>query len=232
MTIRILSLVAVLATALPAISAPTRYLDSGAFDGDTTSLPFSTVDFDSVLADTAISSGSTFDGLTFTYNSGLDPDELAIIYKPDSVNNYDTTSAPAYLGLDGDELINDGVSFTISNPTGLGFNAFSFQVVSPDQLVFTDDVQVTVSSSTFDITNATFDNELPNGGGFRYFFGVHDPMNSFSSVTISTPTAGGVSGYFGIDDIRFSAATAVPEPGALTFLAFGACLVSIRRRRR
>ncbi|QDT08819.1 PEP-CTERM sorting domain-containing protein [Planctomycetes bacterium K23_9] len=227
---RILSLVAVLATALPVMSAPTRYLESGAFDTAATGLPFTTVNFDTVGADAIISDGTVFDGLKFDYGAGLGTDELIVVYKPDSANDYDTTSGDAYLGGDVDELIRDNSSFTISNPTG--FNAFSFQIVAPEAL-FLGDIEISVPGNpVFDFTDATFSNELPNGAGFRYFFGIHDPTDSFDSVTINVPLIDDTTDLFGIDDIRFSAVTAVPEPGSLTFLAFGACLVSIRRRRR
>ncbi|QDV61726.1 PEP-CTERM sorting domain-containing protein [Crateriforma conspicua] len=215
-------------------AVPTRFLDEGAFNTEVSGSTVSVVDFDSVLADETISDGEIFDGLQFTYQMGLAADELRVVYGPTSQFGYDPVTAPGYLGNDTEELIGEGVSFTISRPGG--FSAFSLQFLSPEMLLFPNDVQVRANGETFDFTDGAFSNEQVNptgsGTGFKYFFGVTDSDTVFDSIEILTPDAPGASGYFGIDSIRYVSASAVPEPGSIALLGGLASVGAWRARRR
>jgi hypothetical protein len=75
---------------------------------------------------------------------------------------------------------------------------------------------------------------LGNGGGFKYFFGVTDSDGPFDAITISSPgmPAVGFSGFFGVDNLRFVSATAVPEPGSLACLSVIGVAAAFRWRKR
>jgi len=171
-----------------------------------------TVDFEGAIVGNEISSGSTFDDITFTYNFG-------IIINAQIRNDFDTTSGNNSLGSTGDGLFFSGDELALSFAEEI--HAFGLFVIAGDD-IFASDFTVTVpggSVSNTPSTDTTF-GTLPDGGKV-FFLGVveSDLNNGFTSATLSS--ASGFDFFFNVDDIVY--AQAIPEPN--TFMLFGTGLL-------
>jgi len=115
------------ASAAHAVTLP--YTDSASF---LAALPgaATTLDFEGVAAGTLLPSGSTLDGITFTY--ALPPETLKV------TDAFDATSGSNSLGLTGgDEALLDGdvVSLAVASPVrALGLFVITSDPVLPDEI--------------------------------------------------------------------------------------------------
>lgn len=209
----VLLLVALLwASASHALTIP--YTDSASFLGALPG-PATTLDFESVAAGTLLPSGSSLDGITFTYS--IPPETLQVI------NAFDTTSGSNSLGLTGgDNALQEGdvVSFGLATPV----NAFGLFVITSDPAL-AGEIQLATSVGTVS-GSGTAETVLADGG-IVYFLGLTSDT-PFSSATLQFNSGGQVYFLYNIDDIT----TAVPEPGTCGLLLLAASLgVAVRRRR-
>lgn len=157
-----------------------------------------TVDFDSLAVNTAIPSGGSVGGVTFTY--ALDHTAAG---GPASVDlkvgsGFSTTSGANYLAADDAanfDLLADGdaISLSFSATQGVGL-----YVVTSDLMV-DDDVTLTVGVNTVGLSAAS--GVAVGGGSFAYFLGLIDDTTTFTTATLNADSGAPVSFFFNIDDI-------------------------------
>lgn len=181
-----------------------------------------TVDFDSASFGLAIPSGSTFDGITFTYSlADLDDEPLTMVVD----DFFDTTSSPNYLGLQtaGGDFVNfiSGDSFTMEFAQPV--NAVGLNIIANDILLPGDSFSLTLGGLGGLITAPLAPSATLQDGGQVYFLGVASEQ-AFSSVVFGSA---GTALEFVHDDIIYAA---VPVPPAIWL--FGSGLLFIGRMAR
>ncbi len=182
-------------------AAPIIYTDQAAFMA---SLPgsASTLDFDSLAANTIIEDGSSVDGITFNYDYGTVQMQVG--------NVFDTTSPRNSLGTDDLDVFQDGDNFSLSFAP---VNAIGMFFIIADE-IFDNDITLTAGGISAGLSAASAGADLGDGG-IPYFLGIIDDMNTFTTADIAT--IGGGFFLYTIDDIT----TAVPLPAALWLFGFG-----------
>ena len=185
-----------------AAATPVGYTDQAAFSA---ALPgeATMVDFDSQSADYLIPSGSSVDGMTFTYAL----DGVALKVSSESGSTYSTTSPGNFLGTDDADLLQDGDVISLSFAP---VNALGFYVISKDSME-NGDVSLTAGGDTTYLVASDVQGAPLGDGSSVYFLGVIDAANSFSTATVRT--MGNGEFLFNIDDIVTSAGG---EPLALS----------------
>jgi hypothetical protein len=199
---------------------PIAYTDSVAFLNALPG-PATTLDFDSTAAGTTLASGSTLEGITFTYDFG--GVELAVTdgNQFGGGGPFDTTSGANFLGTDDADLLQDGDDFSLSFAP---VNAIGMFFITADALN-DDDITLTAGGATASLMAADVEQTLGDGSEV-FFLGLVDSAAAFTSAGVAT--IGGGFFLYNVDDI----VTAVPEPG--TFVLLGAALLGltvIRRQR-
>jgi hypothetical protein len=213
-------------------AGPTTYTNVSDFDAAVASgfQPLGDINFDALASGALIPSGTTLQGVTFTYLLGGGAFEMQV------GSTFDTTSPPNYLGTTGDDAFLSGDSFTMTfaqPEQAVGLFVISGGIdLAGDYTLSTPDGDVSNSDST-DSTFGTL-----GDGGAVYFMGLveTDPSKAFTSATFSSLADLGIP--FDIDDIVTTTASTVvtpPVPDAASTLALlsGACgcLLPLRRRR-
>jgi len=200
--------------ALPAAvpAAPTAYTRSVAFLAALPG-PATTADFDSLTTSAPIPSGSTADGLAFSY----DFDGVSLVATAGALDGsgfgFTTTSAPHALGttdldvlVDGDDL---ALGFAAANALGL----FVITAETPGISLFDGDIRLTAGGATAALDVDAEEATLADGSRV-YFLGVADPAATFGEAGLGTFGGGGAFA-FNVDDV----VTALPEPGIAAGLA-------------
>jgi hypothetical protein len=193
--------------------------------------PISDLNFDGLASGTIIDSGSTVQGVTFTYSLGGGAFDLQV------GSTFDTTSPPNYLGTTGDDafLSGDAFTMTFAQPE----QAVGLFVISGG-IDFAGDYTLTTADGSVDNSNSTDSTFGTLGdGGAVYFLGMveTDPTKTFTSASFSSLADLGIP--FNIDDIVTTVASTsvgpppVPDGASTLELLSGACacLLALRRRR-
>ncbi len=223
MNVRLLATVSTLVLSITAatqcLAVLVGYTDRSAFEaaavGGTT-----VVDFDTESTGT-VASGSTIDGITFTYDFGT------VSMTIDDA--FDTTSPPNYLGTDDGGVFLDGddIDFSFAPSTGFGL-----YIITADEL-FDDDLELTVDGETVGIVAADVEGSLPDDSDV-YFLGIQSDDNS-TFTTASLTGLGGGFFFYNLDDVVTAQMVAIPEAGSvLTWTVMsGICfgVVAVRRFR-
>jgi hypothetical protein len=191
----------------------------------------SDLDFDSLVSGSTLASGSTVQGITFTYTIGGGAFDLQV------GSTFDTTSTPNYLGTTGDDAFLSGDSFTMTFATPE--SAVGLFVISGG-IDFAGDYTLSTALGSVDNSDSTDSTYGTLGdGGAVYFLGMveTDPTMTFTSATFSSLAGLGIP--FDIDDIVTTVATSsgpppLPDPASTLTLLAGACggLFAFRRRCR
>jgi len=185
-----------------------------------------TVDFDSASFGQTIPSGSTFDGIRFTYSmTDLGGGPLTMVVDKD----FDTTSSSNYLGLQ--TLSGDFVNFVSGDSFSMDFaqpvNAVGLNIIANGVLLPGDSFSLGLALTGIGgiITNPLAPSETLLDGGQVYFLGVTSDQ-AFSSVVFGS---GGVELEFTHDDITYAV---VPLPAAIWLLGSGLVFVGGMARRK
>jgi hypothetical protein len=173
------------------------------------------VNFDSATFGDTIPSGTTFDGITFTYNLiDLNSDPLTMVVD----DFFDTTSSPNYLGLltVDDNYVNfvSGDSFTMDFAQPI--NAVGLNIITNDVLLPGDSFSLSLTRTGIGgiITSPLLPSATLPDGGEVYFLGVTSDQ-AFSSVVFGSA---GTDLEFVHDDITYAV---VPVPPAMWLFASG-----------
>lgn len=176
-------------------------------------LTIQTLDFEGFTSPATVASGAVIEDVTITYSIP----GFSVIVDDD----FATTSGQNYLGTDGDGAFFGGDSFTLDY--GSPISAFGLYIISADLILDND---ITLMTSTGGVANlvANIDQSLSDGDA--YFIGMvtDDPLEAFSSVTLTSFSAGFA---FNVDDIS---AAAIPIPSA--FILFASSLLPLLVMRR
>ena len=145
-------------------AAPQIYTDQATFIA---ALPgaYTTLNFDSAIAESAIPSASALGGVTFGYS--LDGVQL----KVSSVSSgYSTTSGAQFLGSDDAEILQDGDALTLSFAA---VNAIGVHVISNDVLE-DNDISLTAGGATASLSKNATQGAPLGDGSVIYFLGIID----------------------------------------------------------
>lgn len=184
-------------------------------------------DFESAAGGTTIASGSSFEGVTFTYNIGGGAFDMQV------GSTFDTTSGTNYLGTTGDDAFLSGDSFTMTFASAV--HAVGLFVISGG-FNYAGDYTLGVaqgSVSNADALDSTF-GALGDGGSV-FFLGLVETDSSLSFTSAEFSSLDGFGIPFNIDDIVTASAAdgSVPDTASSLGLLAGACagLLAFRRRR-
>jgi hypothetical protein len=210
----------------PISAAIVAYESRSDFETAISGLISTTVDFDSASFGQIIPSGSTFDGITFTYSlTDLGGDPLSMVV--DSF--FDTTSSPNYLGLQttSGDFVNfvSGDSFTMdfAQPVnGVGLDIIANDVLMPGDLL---SLSLTLTGIGGIITSPLAPSQTLPDGGQVYFLGLTSDQ-AFSSVVFGS---GGMELEFTHDNITYAV---VPLPAAIWLLGTGLVFIGAMARRK
>ena len=145
-------------------------------------------------------------------------------------NDFDTTSAPNFLGTDDSGVFQDGDDF------GLSFgpvNAIGMYFITVDQMA-DEDIFLIAGGETASLQASAVQQTLPDGGNV-FFLGIIDTMASFTSATVQTSQLGNFFFLYNVDDIMTAALAPAPAPAPGTILLLGigfAGLAGARRQRK
>lgn len=194
------------------------------FNNDIAGLATRTVDFGTAAQ--SIPSGSTFDGLTFTYSGLIGAADTVEVFGGPPTPGTDSVLGTDYSPNGGQFVDGDSIqiSFAPSTVFGIVFQTTFDSIVNTDFLITVDATDYYIDiADRFDIDAGA------SPPIYGYFVGgIAD--TAFNQVTISSaPLGGGTLTYYN-DDIVVSAA--VPAPATLALLSFGIGLIGFRKSRR
>jgi len=217
-----------LASALVAASAAhgavVAFTSRAAFDAAIADLAeVETVDFDGVPDETPIPSGSSLDGVTFTYTIADDLGSYELIV----IDSFETTSGLQSLGLTFGDVFLSGDAFTMRFDRTLhavGLFALASQIGAGE-------VRLRIAGAEVG-ADASPDLVLPGGGGAAWFLGLveSDPAApGFDEVEVLSSAPPGEDFEWNVDDVVSAIAT--PEPHDAAASAAIVSLWALRRRR-
>ncbi len=208
-----------------AYSLPMAFSDRASFDNELSHLNYSDIRelrFEDSLADDVLPSGSTLNGIRFTYfidDGSGDSMEMKVS------NLFDTTSGNKYLGLDDagnlDQFV-AGDEFTMN--LGRPYRALGMYFVTSDPL-FSGDILLETPVET--VLNSELKEDVLADGGIVYFLGLVSPGSAFDTAHIRFDSVAPGTFLFNVDDI---VTAAVPEPG--TTILMVVALFGLRRLRK
>lgn len=211
-------LVGLLAMPAAAGAAVTGFTDRATFDAAIAGYQdLQVLDFDAVPAGTTIPNGGALDGVRFAYS--IDGFELRVI------DVFGTTSGANSLGLDADDALLSGDTFTMGFDRTI--HAVGVYAIGEDLLA--GDFELRLPGGAFVANGAVPDVVLTDGVAFFLGLVESDPEAGFTSVELASiqPAAGDFS--WNADDVV--SAVAVPEPAGGATLAM-AVLSGLARRLR
>jgi len=217
-----IALAAAIASAAVADAAVATFTSRAAFDAAIAGMfDVEILDFDGVPDETLIPSGSSLDGVTFSYT--IEAYELLVI------DSFETTSGLQSLGLTFNDVLLSGDAFTMTFDRTI--HAVGLYVLG--RLINEGDMQLRIPGKGSVSNAAAADLVLPGGGGAAWFLGLIEtdpaaPGFNRADVLSSPPPA--VSFEWNVDDV-VSAVTA-PEPGGAAALAAVAALATTASLRR
>jgi hypothetical protein len=177
--------------------------------------PPSTLDFESLPPGTLIASGSSVDGVTFTYDLGGEVLKVTAVLEPTSPSR-----SLGVAGEDGALLDRDALTFDVATPV----TAFGLFVITSDPAL-AGEIQIKTQEGV--VQNSATPEKLLNDGGIVYFIGLTSTI-PFSTAALD----------FANDEIHFAynaddIVTAVPEPDWLLGMVVGVIALrgSMRWRR-
>lgn len=171
-------------------TAPQSYTDQDAFGTALPGTPAVT-NFDSAPADFLIPSGSSVDGITFTY--AMDGVQLKV--STESSSGYSTTSTDQFLGSDDADILQDGDTLVLSFSPASAIGLF---LISNDAME-DGDISLSAGGSTATLVAADVQDLPLSDGSSVYFLGIIDAAATFSTATITTRGYGEF--LFNVDDI-------------------------------
>ena len=221
-----IALAAAIASAAVADAAVATFTSRAAFDAAIAGMfDVEILDFDGVPDETLIPSGSSLDGVTFSYTieDTLGSYDLIVI------SSFETTSGLQSLGLTSGDVLLSGDAFTMTFDRTI--HAVGLYVLG--RLINEGDMQLRIPGKGSVSNAAAADLVLPGGGGAAWFLGLIEtdpaaPGFNRADVLSSPPPA--VSFEWNVDDV-VSAVTA-PEPGGAAALAAVAALATTASLRR
>jgi len=221
-----IALAAAIASAAVADAAVATFTSRAAFDAAIAGMfDVEILDFDGVPDETLIPSGSSLDGVTFSYTieDEIGPYELIVI------DSFETTSGLQSLGLTSGDVLLSGDAFTMTFDRTI--HAVGLYVLG--RLINEGDMQLRIPGKGSVSNAAAADLVLPGGGGAAWFLGLIEadpaaPGFNRADVLSSPPPAD--SFEWNVDDV-VSAVTA-PEPGGAAALAAVAALAMLGALRR
>ena len=214
---------AAVAGAAVANAAVATFTSRAAFDAATANFEgVEILDFDGVPDETLIPSGSSLDGVTFTYTIG---DQLGS-YELLVIDSFETTSGLHSLGLTFGDVLLSGDAFTMTfDRTIHAVGLFALASLLNAGEV---ELQIPGKGSVGNATEA--DHALPGGGGSAWFLGVveTDPAApGLDAVDVVSSAPPGDDFEWNVDDVVSAAA---PEPGSASALAAVAALAAMFAR--
>jgi len=221
-----IALAAAIASAAVADAAVATFTSRAAFDAAIAGMfDVEILDFDGVPDETLIPSGSSLDGVTFSYTieDTLGSYDLIVI------SSFETTSGLQSLGLTSGDVLLSGDAFTMTFDRTI--HAIGLYVLG--RLINEGEMELRIPGKGSVSNAAAADLVLPGGGGAAWFLGLIEtdpaaPGFNRADVLSSPPPA--VSFEWNVDDV-VSAVTA-PEPGGAAALAAVAALATTASLRR
>ena len=221
-----IALAAAIASAAVADAAVATFTSRAAFDAAIAGMfDVEILDFDGVPDETLIPSGSSLDGVTFSYTieDTLGSYDLIVI------SSFETTSGLQSLGLTSGDVLLSGDAFTMTFDRTI--HAVGLYVLG--RLINEGEMELRIPGKGSVSNAAAADLVLPGGGGAAWFLGLIEtdpaaPGFNRADVLSSPPPA--VSFEWNVDDV-VSAVTA-PEPGGAAALAAVAALATTASLRR
>lgn len=215
----------------PAHASPSAYTNIFDFAA---ALPggYTTAGFDALASGTAIASGGTADGITFSYSF-----EGASLIATDGTAGggggpYDTVSPANFLGTNDFDALLDGDTVTLGFASSHAIGVVIITVEQPGESLLDGDIGLSAGGATALLDVDAVQTVLEDGS-IVYFLGVIDPEASFPSASLDT-FGGGSAFSYTVDQIVTSAvATAVPLPGPALMAAIAlATLAALWLRRQ
>jgi hypothetical protein len=221
-----IALAAAIASSAVANAAAVTFTSRAAFDAAIAGMfDVEILDFDGVPDETLIPSGSSLDGVTFSYTieDTLGSYDLIVI------SSFETTSGLQSLGLTSGDVLLSGDAFTMTFDRTI--HAVGLYVLG--RLINEGEMELRIPGKGSVSNAAAADLVLPGGGGAAWFLGLIEtdpaaPGFNRADVLSSPPPA--VSFEWNVDDV-VSAVTA-PEPGGAAALAAVAALATTASLRR
>jgi hypothetical protein len=195
------------------------YTSSAAFQAAVAAGTMSFEGFESGAADQLITSGSSFNGLTYSFSDGRTG---RIDSRYNSFDSFGLAALQVGDPSDPDDFFDPGNSITVT--FGSAVNAFGvFFIIEP---TLPGSLRVQTNTGELAESGASFD--TPNPLQPFYFVGLVSDV-AFTSVTFGATDA--AASGFTVDNLHFG--TVVPEPATLTLcgLALLAAGAASRRRR-
>ena len=178
-----------------------------------------TLDFDGVPNETLIPSGSSLDGVTFTYTIA---DQLGS-YELLVIDSFETTSGLQSLGLTFGDVLLSGDAFTMTFDRTV--HAAGLFVLA--SLLDAGETELRISGKGTVGNAAEADQVLPGGGGSAWFLGIVETDSAapgFDTVDVVSHAPSGDDFEWNVDDVV--SAAAAPEPGSASGLAAWAALAA------
>jgi hypothetical protein len=192
------------------------FTDRASFDAELSNLSspdIRVLDFENSSVNDLIPSGSTLEGITFTY---LISDGQGGFIDMKVADQFDTTSGSNYLGLDDPGNFNQFIAGDAFNLNlGGGFNALGLYFITSDPL-FAGDILLRTALGT--AVNSSVEESILGDGGFLYFIGLVSPDLSFGLAEIRFDPAAVGTFLYNVDDI---VTAKVPAPATLMLLFVG-----------